>query len=62
MPKELEKSLLFVPFVGAHQAVNAAVATMALSIIMKQDDRVNEMIFAKVWPGPAGRDALKSTM
>ena len=42
MPKELEKSLLFVPFVGAHQAVNAAVATMALSIIMKQDDRVNE--------------------
>lgn len=42
MPKELEKSLLFVPFVGAHQAVNAAVATMVLSIIMKQDDRVNE--------------------
>ena len=42
MPKELEKSLLFVPFVGAHQAVNAAVATMALSLIMKQDDRVNE--------------------
>lgn len=42
MPKELEKSLLFVPFVGAHQAVNAAVATMALSIVMKQDDRINE--------------------
>lgn len=42
MPKELENSLLFVPFVGAHQAVNAAVATMALSIIMKQDNRVNE--------------------
>ena len=42
MPKELEKSLLFVPFVGAHQTVNAAVATMALSLIMKQDDRVNE--------------------
>ena len=42
MPKELEKILLFVPFVGAHQAVNAAVATMALSLIMKQDDRVNE--------------------
>lgn len=42
MPKELEKSLLFVPFVGAHQAVNAAVATMALSVVMKADDRVNE--------------------
>ena len=42
MPKELEDSLLYVPFVGAHQAVNAAVATMALSIIMKQDQRINE--------------------
>lgn len=42
MPKELEKSMLYVPFVGAHQAVNAAVATMALSIVMKEDDRVNE--------------------
>lgn len=42
MPKELENSLLFVPFVGAHQAVNASVATMALSVIMKQDHRVNE--------------------
>ncbi len=42
MPKDLENCMLFVPFVGAHQAVNAAVATMALTIIMKQDDRVNE--------------------
>lgn len=42
MPKELEKSLLYVPFVGAHQAVNAAVATMAISVVMKQDDRINE--------------------
>lgn len=42
MPKELEKSLLFVPFVGTHQAVNAAVATMALSLVMKQDHRINE--------------------
>ena len=42
MPKELENCLLFVPFVGAHQAVNAAVATMALTLIMKQDERVNE--------------------
>lgn len=42
MPKDLEKGLLFVPFVGPHQAVNAAVATMALTIVMKQDDRVNE--------------------
>lgn len=42
MPKELEKSMLFVPFVGAHQAVNAAVAAMALTIVMKEDDRVNE--------------------
>lgn len=42
MPKELEKGLLFVPFVGPHQAVNAAVAAMALTIVMKQDDRINE--------------------
>lgn len=42
MPKEQEKALLFVPFVGAHQAVNAAVAAMALSIVMKQDKRINE--------------------
>lgn len=40
--KDLEKGLLFVPFVGPHQAVNAAVAAMALTIVMKQDDRVNE--------------------
>lgn len=42
MPKELEKGLFFVPFVGPHQAVNAVVAVMALTIVMKQDDRVNE--------------------
>lgn len=42
MPKELEKGLLFVPFVGPHQAVNAAVAAMALTLVMKQDDRINE--------------------
>lgn len=42
MPKALENCLLFVPFVGAHQAVNAAVATMALTLVMKQDDRINE--------------------
>ncbi len=42
MPKELEKSLLYVPFVGTHQAVNAAVAVMALTIVMKQDKRINE--------------------
>lgn len=42
MPKEQEKALLFVPFVGPHQAVNAAVATMALTVIMKGDDRINE--------------------
>ena len=42
LPKEMEDSLLYVPFLGAHQAVNAAVATMALSIIMKQDQRINE--------------------
>lgn len=40
--KDLEKGLLFVPFVGPHQAVNAAVAAMALTIVMKQDDRINE--------------------
>ena len=56
MPKELEKSLLFIPFVGAHQAVNAAVATMALSIVMKQDGRVNENdlregLARTRWPG-----------
>ena len=42
MPKELEKSMLFVPFIGAHQAVNAAVAAMALTILMKEDGRINE--------------------
>ncbi len=42
MPKDLEKGLLFVPFVGPHQAVNAAVAVMALTVLMKQDDRINE--------------------
>lgn len=42
MPKEVGNALLFVPFVGAHQAVNAACALMALTIIMKQDDRINE--------------------
>lgn len=42
VPKDLEKGILYVPFVGAHQAVNAAVAAMALTVIMKQDDRVNE--------------------
>lgn len=42
VPKEREKSLLFVPFVGAHQAVNAAVAMMALMVIMKNDKRINE--------------------
>ena len=42
MPKELEKGLLFVPFVGPHQAVNAAVAAMALTIVMKQDGRISE--------------------
>lgn len=42
MPKELEKSMLFVPFIGAHQAVNAVVAAMALTILMKEDGRINE--------------------
>lgn len=42
MPKDQQKGLLFVPFVGPHQAVNAAVAVMALTILMKQDDRINE--------------------
>lgn len=42
VPKEQEKSLLFVPFVGAHQAVNAACATMALYLLMKEDERVND--------------------
>ncbi len=42
MPKEIEKALLFVPFVGAHQAVNAACALMALTVIMRGDDRINE--------------------
>ena len=42
LPKNQDKSLLFVPFVGPHQAVNAAVALMALSLVMKQDERVNE--------------------
>lgn len=42
VPKDLEKGLLFVPFVGPHQAVNAAVAAMALTLVMKQDDRINE--------------------
>ncbi len=42
MPKEVGSALLFVPFVGAHQAVNAACALMALTIIMRQDDRINE--------------------
>lgn len=60
MPKELEKSMLFVPFIGAHQAVNAAVAAMALTILMKEDGRINEMIFVKDWRGPDGRAVLKS--
>lgn len=56
MPKELEKCLLFVPFVGPHQAVNAAVATMALTVVMKQDERVNENdlregLARATWPG-----------
>ncbi len=42
VPKEQEKSLIFVPFVGAHQAVNAAVAVMALSLVIKADNRINE--------------------
>lgn len=42
MPKDQQKGLLFVPFVGPHQAVNAAVAVMALTVLMKQDDRINE--------------------
>lgn len=29
-------------FIGAHQAVNAAVAAMALTILMKEDGRINE--------------------
>lgn len=39
---EEDKALLFVPMIGAHQAVNAAVAVMALKLIMKEDERVNE--------------------
>lgn len=42
MPKDQEKGLFYVPFVGTHQAVNAAVAAMALTVVMKQDDRINE--------------------
>lgn len=41
-PKGQEKALLFVPFVGPHQAVNAAVAVMAMTVIMKEDKRINE--------------------
>lgn len=56
MPREQEKALLFVPFVGAHQAVNAAVAAMALSLVMKQDHRINESdlregLARARWPG-----------
>lgn len=61
MPKDLEKGLLFVPFVGPHQAVNAAVATMALTIVMKQDDRVNENDLREGSPGRAGWAASRST-
>lgn len=42
LPKDQEKALLFVPFIGAHQAVNASVAVMALTIVMKEDQRINE--------------------
>ena len=42
MPKDQEKGLFYVPFIGTHQTVNAAVAVMALTLVMKQDDRINE--------------------
>lgn len=56
MPKEQEKGLLFVPFFGSYQAVNAAVAAMAVAVIEKQDKRVNENdlregLARTRWPG-----------
>lgn len=56
MPKELEKGMLYVPFFGAYQAVNAAVAAMAMTLVMKQDDRIGEDalregIARTQWPG-----------
>lgn len=56
MPKELEKGMLYVPFHGSFQAVNAAVAAMALTIVMKADNRINENDLREgmartSWPG-----------
>lgn len=56
MPKNLEKGMLYVPFFGAYQAVNAAVAAMAMTLVMKQDDRISEDalregIARTQWPG-----------
>lgn len=54
--RDLPEAMLFVPFFGIHQAVNAAVAAMAATVLGKQDPRVGEDalregIARAKWPG-----------
>lgn len=54
--KDWPDAMLFVPFFGIHQAVNASVAAMALTVLMKKEPRITEdhlregLACAK-WPG-----------
>lgn len=54
--QDLPEAMLFVPFFGIHQAVNAAVAAMAATVLGQQDPRVSEDalregIARAKWPG-----------
>lgn len=56
LPKDTSDAILYVPFVGAHQAVNAAVAATALTLVMGSDHRINENdlregLARTRWPG-----------
>ncbi len=53
---EAGSALLFVPFAGVHQAVNAAISTMAITVLAGNDDRITEDclregIAKAQWPG-----------
>lgn len=53
---DLPKGMLFVPFFGVHQAVNASVAAMAVTVLAKNETRITEDhlregIAKAYWPG-----------
>jgi dihydrofolate synthase/folylpolyglutamate synthase len=56
LPQGSDDAVLYIPFVGAHQAVNGAVAAEALTLIMQKDHRINENdlregLARTRWPG-----------